>query len=198
MRHLAHIVLCGLVLTANTACQNSERRLPVIGGADHAVPAFTLIDQSGNESGSNKLQEAVFVADFIFTRCPSICPKMTATMKQIQQAFADEPEVKLVSFTVDPKHDSASVLALYMEHFGANPDVWTMYTGEKKDLYNLARSGFLVTAVEGDGGPTDFIHSDKLVLVDKQSRIRGQYNGTKPESADQLIADIRLLLKEND
>ena len=115
-------------------------------------------------------------------------------MRRVQSEFSNHPDLKLISFTVDPERDSAEVLASYMELFEADPEMWTMYTGDKKKLYQLARSGFYITAVEGDGGDEDFVHSEKLVLVDRQKRIRGYYDGTNPQSVDVLISDIQKLL----
>lgn len=171
---------------------NSE--LPVLGPEGHQVPAFSFVNQNGDTTGSELLQGKIFVADFIFTSCPGICPKMTSEMKRVQEAYAGNENLKLISFTVDPERDSAQALATYMELYDVDPDVWTMYTGNKKKLYQLTRSGFYITAVEGDGGPEDFIHSEKLVLVDTEKRIRGYYDGTDPESVDQLITDIEKLI----
>lgn len=171
---------------------NSE--LPVLGPEGHQVPAFSFVNQNGDTTGSELLQGKIFVADFIFTSCPGICPKMTSEMKRVQEAYAGNENLKLISFTVDPERDSAQALATYMELYDVAPDVWTMYTGNKKKLYQLTRSGFYITAVEGDGGPEDFIHSEKLVLVDTEKRIRGYYDGTDPESVDQLITDIEKLI----
>lgn len=171
---------------------NSE--LPFLGPEGHQVPAFSFVNQNGDTTGSELLQGKIFVADFIFTSCPGICPKMTSEMKRVQEAYAGNENLKLISFTVDPERDSAQALATYMELYDVDPDVWTMYTGNKKKLYQLTRSGFYITAVEGDGGPEDFIHSEKLVLVDTEKRIRGYYDGTDPESVDQLITDIEKLI----
>lgn len=120
---------------------------------------------------------------------------MTTEMKRVQDIFSGNEKLKLISFTVDPERDSSAALTAYMERFEADPKMWMMFTGEKKELYQLARSGFYITAVEGDGGTEDFIHSERLVLVDAEKRIRGYYDGTDPASVDKLIADIQKLMK---
>jgi protein SCO1/2 len=176
------------------SCKTGNNDLPFLGPENHVVPDFQFINQNGDTSGSELLEEKIFVADFFFTRCMGICPKMTSEMKRVQEAYSGNENLKLVSFTVDPERDSSEVLSGYMEQYGADPGMWTMYTGDKKELYQLARSGFFITAVEGDGGEEDFIHSEKLVLVDAQKKIRGYYDGTNPESVDQLIVDIGKLL----
>jgi len=177
-------------------CKTRNSDLPILGPENHAVPSFRFINQNGDTTGSELLKDKIFVADFFFTRCLGICPKMTSEMKRVQDVFAGNENLKLVSFTVDPERDSAEVLAGYMEQYGADTAMWTMYTGDKKELYELARSGFYITAVEGDGGEEDFIHSEKLALVDAEKRIRGYYDGTNPQSVDQLIGDIGKLLNK--
>lgn len=111
---------------------NSE--LPVLGPEGHQVPAFSFVNQNGDTTGSELLQGKIFVADFIFTSCPGICPKMTSEMKRVQEAYAGNENLKLISFTVDPERDSAQALATYMELYDVAPDVWTMYTGNKKSF----------------------------------------------------------------
>ena len=169
--------------------------IPVLGPENHTVPDFTFINQNGTQSGSEELYGKIVVADFFFTRCAGICPKMTSQLKRVQDEFSGNEKLKLVSFTVDPERDSAEVLSDYMDAYGADPQMWTMYTGDKKELYSLARKGFFITAVEGDGGSEDFIHSEKLVLLDEQRRIRGYYDGTDSTSVDKLMKDIHVLIK---
>ena len=171
--------------------------LPYLGPEDHVVPDFSFIDQKGNEVHREDYKGKIFVADFFFTRCPSICLKMTSELKRVQDKYSDNPELKLISFTVDPERDDPKSLANYASQFGADYDQWKMVTGDKKELYKLARNGFFITAVEGDGGEEDFIHSEKLALIDREGKIRGYYDGTKPESVDELMKHIKVLLKKN-
>jgi len=160
------------------------------------VPEFSLIDHHGQEINLEKLKGSVFVADFFFTSCAGICPRMTEQMTRVQEAFKDEQRVKLVSFTVDPERDSVWVLSEYAKGWGAIDGKWFFITGEKKKIYELARKGFKLPVEEDDGGPNDFIHSDRFVLVDSKGRIRGYYSGTDPEDVDKLIRDVKLVLRE--
>ena len=194
--HLVNLLITFLICLFAMSCRFGNDRLPVYGPENHAIPPFRFINQHGDTTGSELLEGKFFVADFFFTHCKGICPKMTSEMKRVQDAFSGNENLKLISFTVDPERDSPEALADYMELFNADPAMWTMYTGDKAELYHLARKGFFITAVEGDGGEEDFIHSEKLVLVDAENRIRGYYDGTNPESVEQLIADIGKLMKK--
>ncbi len=159
------------------------------------IPEFNLIEHHGGEISLERLKGNVWVADFFFTSCAGICPRMTEQMTRVQEAFRNDPRVKLVSFTVDPERDSVWVLSEYAKGWGAVNGKWFFVTGEKKKIYELARLGFKLPVDDGDGGPEDFIHSDKFVLVDAKGRIRGYYSGTDHEEVDKLIRDIKLILK---
>ncbi|RYG29073.1 MAG: SCO family protein, partial [Chitinophagaceae bacterium] len=137
----------------------------------------------------------IVVVDFFFTHCAAICPRMTAGVKQVQQAFSKD-ELHIASISVDPERDSVGRLRWYQEKFSIDPANWELLTGDKKEIYKMARNSFMVVATDGDGGPADFIHSEKLVLVDKQKRIRGYYNGTDEKEVRALIADIQKLKNE--
>jgi protein SCO1/2 len=160
------------------------------------VPEFQLTSHQGNPIRRSDLNGAVWVADFFFTSCAGPCPKMTEQMQRAQKAFAQEPDVKLVSFTVDPETDTAEILAEYAKGWDAIAGKWFFVTGEKKALYALARRGFKVTAQPGDGGPHDFIHSTRFILVDRKGNIRGYYDGTEKASVNRLMKHIRLLMSE--
>ena len=120
---------------------------------------------------------------------------MTSNLKRVQQAFG-EGEILINSFSVDPQRDSAVQLKKYAEKFKINSANWQLLTGDKKDIYKLARNSVMIVATDGDGGPDDFIHSEKLVLIDKQKKIRGYYDGTSKKETDQLIYDIKKLIHE--
>jgi len=160
----------------------------------HTIAAFELINQDSINKGINDWKEKIVVADFFFTHCPVICPKMTANLKRVQQSFSDD--ILINSFSVDPQRDSAVQLKKYAEKFTINSVNWQLLTGDKKDIYKLARNSFMIVATDGDGGPDDFIHSEKLVLIDRQKRIRGYYDGTSEKETDQLIYDIKKLKNE--
>ena len=193
-------------LLAYTGYHMMERRfmrLPVFGREEivdgrkvaHKIEDFILIDQNGNEYNSEEWKNRVVVADFFFTSCGTICPKMTASLKKVQEAF-DGDEVLINSFTVDPERDNPERLSWYASRFNIRGENWKLLTGEKRDIYRMARNSFMVVATDGDGGPDDFIHSEKLVLIDKQGRIRGNYDGTENSDVKKLVADIKKLNNE--
>lgn len=159
----------------------------------HTIPDFEFVNQYGKKISKKDFKEKIFVADFIFTTCQGICPKMSDQMTRVQEKVKDMEDVLLLSHTVDPEHDSVPVLFDYAGKVGAKEGKWHLVTGDKKELYDIARKGYLVTAMEGDGGPDDFIHSEKFLLVDKQGRIRGFYDGTDPKEVKRLLDEIKVL-----
>ncbi len=170
----------------------------------HSIPDFKLINQDGKTITGKDLDGKIYVADYFFTTCKSICPKMTTELLRVQEKFAyTNGLVHILSHTVDPEHDFVPVLKTYSEMVHADTKKWDFVTGDKKQLYDLARNGYLVNAMEGDGGKDDFIHSELLVLVDKEKHIRGIYDGTNIKSVNDLLDDIKVLIaeyyiKEND
>ena len=176
--------------------QKNFLQLPVYGEEGHVVGSFQMKDQAGQAVTEKDWKDKIVVVDFFFTHCPTICPKMTKNLKRIQQTFINEPQLLIQSFTVDPERDSVGQLADYARQFEVHGDQWRLLTGDKKEIYRLARKSFLVVATDGDGGPNDFIHSEKLVLIDSRQRIRGFYNGTSETETRQLIKDINQLKKE--
>lgn len=170
--------------------------LPLLG----TLPDFEFPTHLGEPISARQLRGSVWVAMFFFTSCASICPIMNRNMTKVQAAFDDQPEVKILAFTVDPQHDTVPILRAYSENWGAKPHKWYYVTGSKKALYRLAREGFKLAVEEAPpvepGGPNDFIHSDRFVLVDRLGRIRGYYNGTDEAEVQKLITDLRRLLKE--
>ncbi len=159
----------------------------------YAVPDFALIDQDRNPVTQKQLRGYIYVADFFFTRCGSICPKMTSQLTRVQEEFMKDTIVRIVSFTVDPKHDTSEVLKAYAAEYGAKEGKWRFVTGPKDSIYALAQKGYYITAMEDTAHPVDFVHSDKLVLVDKNGWIRGYYNGTDQKEVDKLITEIKVL-----
>ncbi len=158
-----------------------------------AVDATDFVRHDGQPMRLEACRGKIMVINFMFTRCATICPQMTRQMMKVQHAFAKDPQVQLCSFTVDPQHDTPKALQLYATRWGLDTAQWTLVTGEKKSLYRLARNGFKLVAA--DSGPADFIHSEKMVLLDSQMRIRGYYDATRTSSVEQLIRDIRRLKK---
>lgn len=163
---------------------------------EHHILDFNLTDQLGGTLTLADLEGRILVADFFFTTCPTICPKMSMEMARVQETFRNEPRLMLLSHSVTPEMDSVPVLAEYAERHGADPDRWRFLTGERKQIYALARRSYFACLDEGDGGPQDFVHTENFVLVDPQHRIRGFYDGTNTKDVDRLIGDVRKLLKE--
>ncbi|MDB5208282.1 MAG: hypothetical protein JWR72_3357 [Flavisolibacter sp.] len=175
--------------------ENTYTALPVMGGESHKIAGFNLLNQHGGTTSLKEWHNKIVVADFFFTHCPVVCPKMTRSLKNVQGLYAGDKELLLTSFSVDPERDSVGQLKEYAARMAIR-DNWLLLTGSKKEIYKLARNSFLITATDGDGGPQDFIHSELLVLIDKQKRIRGYYNGTLPSEVDNLVRDISRLKKE--
>ena len=165
---------------------------------EHHILDFTLMDQKGALVSLADVKDRIVVADFFFTTCPTICPKMTKQMVRVQEAFADEDRLMLLSHSVTPEMDSVPVLAAYAELHGANYAQWRFLTGDRKQIYDLARKSYFAVLDEGDGGPDDFVHTENFVLVDPQRRLRGFYDGTSTTDVDRLIGDIRKLIEEQE
>lgn len=174
--------------------ESTYQRLPILGPEGHVITSFNLENQYGSNTTLDHLNGKIVVAHYFFTHCPSICPKMIYNLKRVQ-AYAGINNLQINSFSVDPERDSVSQLQTYASKFDIKGN-WNLLTGNKRQLYALARKSFLVVATDGDGGPDDFIHSDKLVLIDTQKRIRGFYDGTDEASVNEMIKDIKKLSKE--
>lgn len=160
---------------------------------DHTIANFTLVNQNGDTVTDKITENKIYVADFFFTTCKSICPKMSNSMAILQKEFLTDSSVILLSHSVTPEIDSVPVLAEYAKRFGVDSKKWQLLTGDKKQIYKLARKSYFVVLDEGDGGVQDFIHTENFVLVDKEKRIRGFYDGTSPTEIDRLIGDIQIL-----
>ena len=164
----------------------------------HKIANFSLTNQNGNRISQRDYQGKIYVADFFFTTCPSICPIMTNNMVYIQSKIMDDPEVKLLSFSVTPEIDSVPQLKKYALEKGVNDKKWNLLTGDKKEIYTLARKSYFVVKEDGDGGPHDMIHTENFVLVDPEKRIRGYYDGTDKTAMENLLADLKTLKEEYD
>ncbi len=162
----------------------------------HKISDFNLINQNGEIVTQENYKDKIYVADFFFTTCQTICPIMTDHMKEIQERLIDDNDVLLLSHSVTPKIDSVARLKKYARAKGVNDAKWNLVTGDKKQIYDLARKSYLAAKSDGDGGPYDMVHTENFVLVDKKKRIRGFYDGTNPEDIDRLITDIAILKRE--
>jgi len=159
----------------------------------HRIADFSLINQNGDTITQESYRDKIYVADFFFTTCPTICPIMTANLVEVQAALVNDPEVLLLSHSVTPEIDTVAQLKKYAIEKGVNDAKWNLVTGDKKQIYELARKSYLAVQEDGDGGPFDMIHTENFILVDKQRRIRGFYDGTKEEEMDRLLSDIEIL-----
>ncbi len=163
----------------------------------HTVGGFSLLSSDSTLITESVVDGKFSVVDFFFTSCTTICPRMTGQFMRIQDKFRDNNDVVLLSFTVDPEHDTPSILKQYSVKQKAIDNKWYFITGEKKVIYDLARNSYFATTLEGDGGPNDFVHSEKLVLVDKKKQIRGFYDGTDPYETKKLLEDLDILILED-
>ena len=165
---------------------------------DHTIGAFKLTDQEGNTVTEQNFKDKIYVADFFFTRCGTICPIMTNHMAKLQEEFLSNDNVKFLSHSVTPVMDSVPVLKTYAENHGAIPEKWHITTGDKKMIYNLARKNYFAVLDEGNGDENDFIHTEQFVLIDKERRIRGFYDGTEKKDMNKIKKDLIMLKREYD
>jgi protein SCO1/2 len=159
----------------------------------HSISNFSLTNQNGELINQEFYQNKIYIADFFFTTCPDICPKMTENMGYLQNELKNQTDVLLVSFSVTPNIDSVNVLRAYADLKGVDDSKWNLFTGSKKDIYELARKSFLVAKNDGDGGKYDMIHTENFVLIDKENRIRGFYDGTNEVEMNKLLKDVKIL-----
>lgn len=163
----------------------------------HRIADFSLINQNGEIITQNTYKDKIYVADFFFTTCQTICPIMTDHMYQIQKEIINDDEVMLLSHSVTPRIDSVAQLKKYAKEKGVIDRKWNLTTGDKKHIYELARKSYLAVKTQGNGDMYDMIHTENFMLIDKKRQIRGFYNGTKPEDIEKLLKDIKTLKEES-
>ena len=159
----------------------------------HTVGDFSLTNQNGKIITQEDYKDKIYIADFFFTTCPTICPIMTKNLADIQKEIIGDDDVLLLSHSVTPEIDSVAQLKKYAIEKGVDDSKWNLLTGDKKQIYDLARKSYLAVKTDGDGGPFDMIHTENFILVDKQKRIRGFYDGTNKEDIKQLLTDLEIL-----
>lgn len=159
----------------------------------HTIADFSLTNQNGETVTQADYEDKIYVADFFFTTCPTICPIMTKNMAGLQEKIKDDPEVLLLSHSVTPQIDSVPQLKKYALEKGVIDAKWNLVTGDKKHIYELARKSYLAAKTDGDGGPFDMIHTENFILVDKEKRIRGFYDGTQKTDMEKLLEDLNIL-----
>ena len=205
-------ILSGALLAVFAACTSptaeTTNELPILGRkyydeaaqdtVYHTVGDFSFVNQDSALVTPATLDGKIYVADFFFTSCPTICPIMKKEMLRVYDEFKDNPEVVIVSHTIDPEYDTVALLHDYAERLGVESPSWQFVTGEKDSIFNVALKSYMVTAAEEEQAPGGRIHSGAFILVDKQRRIRGMYDGTVTEQVDVLINDIHRLLRKDE
>ncbi len=172
----------------------TKNKLPVLGEPGHIAGSFSFVNQDGKQINEKSVENKVTLVEYFFTSCPSICPIMNENLKEIYKKFKQDTGFMILSHTVDPERDSVSVLKKYAQRFDAGTPGWEFLTGDKDALYKTASQDYLLAAV--DSGSSNFIHTQYVVLLDRQRRIRGFYDATNKESISKLESDIKTLLKE--
>ncbi|WP_366185972.1 SCO family protein [Flavobacterium ovatum] len=164
----------------------------------HTIADFSFINQNGDTITQKDYEGKIYVADFFFTTCGSICPKMSRNLFEVQTAILNNPKVKLLSHTVFPETDSVPVLKKYAIKYGVKDNKWNLVTGDKKDIYTMARKSYLAVKMGKPSELLDMVHTENFVLVDEKRRIRGFYDGTKEEDIQRLIQDINFLSQQEE
>ncbi|WDF53510.1 SCO family protein [Mucilaginibacter sp. KACC 22063] len=204
MKKIFYGLMAVLALSACKFNDTAKQKLPILGNREavtkvvngksvtdtvyQTIPKFAFIDQYGDSVTNKSLDGNIYVADFFFASCPNICPVMHRNMIKVYNTFKDLGDFKIVSYTIDPKHDSVAVLKQYAQKLGVNDKRWLFLQGKKEETYKLAK-GYMVEARES-------VHDGYFILVDKQKRIRGSYLGTDEKEVDKMIADIKVLQAE--
>ncbi|WP_109695282.1 SCO family protein [Chitinophaga deserti] len=192
---IGFMAYAGLLIKESTGKFLGGEKLPVLGPPGHTVQGFNFTDQDSNRVTQDNVKGKIYVAEYFFTTCTNICPVMNKNMEKIYAKYKDKPNFMILSHTSDPDYDSIPVLKAYAEKHGADPKNWHFLTGDKLQLYKLARESYLVD----DGkftGEDDFVHTQWFALVDGEGQIRGLYEGTKAKDIDKLITDIDRLMQE--
>jgi protein SCO1/2 len=196
-----------------SACKfNNTKTLPIYGNRQaetkvvngqtvtdtvyQTIPPFKFVNQYGDSISEKNLDGKIYVADFFFTSCPSICPVMQRNMLNVYNAFKGGGDVKILSYTIDPKYDSVPILKKYADKLGVAGNTWWFLQGKKDDTYRIAEKNYLVAVSKDSTVAGGYVHQGYFVLIDKEKRVRGSYDGTNQEQVAQLIADIKTLQTE--
>ena len=194
-----------LPLCILSSCIKGEKPLPIFGERDiengdtiyHTIADFKFVDQDSSEVTNDTFKDKIYVADFFFTSCRTICPKMKTQMLRVYETVEKDPEVLLLSHTIDPEYDTVGLLKDFAERLGVQSNKWHFVTGDKEQIYEIAQTSYFATALEDKSEPDGFIHSGAFLLIDKHQRIRGKYDGTVEEDVNRLLKDIEKLKKED-
>lgn len=194
------------ILIFTCSCKISKQKLPYFdsydfspkwNSVDHKIPKFQLINQNGDTITNNDYTGKIYIADFFFTTCPGICPKLTKHMKILEDLYSNNDQIKFLSYTVMPWHDSVSVLNEYGKRYDIKSEKWNLVTGEKEEIYRVARDGYFAdNSFKAQESVNEFIHTENFYLIDKRGKIRGVYNGTLEIEIERLKRHIITLEKE--
>ncbi|MCU0400410.1 MAG: SCO family protein [Algoriphagus sp.] len=203
-------LLLGLLLSSTVACKTSTENeatnpeLPILGEryvgdnqdtVYHTIAEFSFVNQVGDTIRNADVAGKVYVADFFFTTCPTICPVMKKEMLRVHEKFNSNSNFKILSHSIDPTHDTQEVLKDYAEKLGiTDATTWNFLTGDQEKIFEIGQTSYLTTAMADQMEPGGFLHSGAFLLIDQQGRIRGVYDGTKSEQVDRLINDIPKIL----
>jgi protein SCO1/2 len=206
------LVFLSAVIISISACNNGNKKLPILGEREpfekiingktvvdtiyKTIPDFNFMNQDSVMISNQTLQKSIYVADFFFTSCPSICPIMSKNMLDIYNKYKGNEEVKFLSHTIDPKHDTIPVLKKYATKLGVDGKQWNFVYGDKESVYKIAKEGYMNFAAEDIKAPGGITHSGYFLLIDKEKRVRGAYDGTQEIQVKQLMEDMDVLLNE--
>ncbi|RZK41965.1 MAG: SCO family protein [Pedobacter sp.] len=212
MKNFISLFLCFCLTITFLGCE-SDKKLPIYGqreakvttSADgstkvdtvyQTIPQFSFLSQDSIPLTQDAFKDKIYIADFFFTSCSTICPVMHRNLKEVYDQYLDNPEVMYLSHTIDFKYDKPSVLKSYAKKLGVDDKKWQFVWGPKDDIYKLAQESYLTVVEEDDSSPDGYIHQGWLVLIDKEKRMRGAYDGTDKEQVEKLKKDVTTLLNE--
>lgn len=194
------------------SCGESDKKLPILGERDavkktvdgkevvdtvyNSIPPFAFVSQNGDTITEKAVENKIYVTDFFFTTCPTICPVMKRQMLKVYNEVKGNPEVMILSHSIDPQHDTPKVLSEYAKDLGISGNQWLFLTGDKERIYEIGQKNYMSTAKEDTTVQGGYIHSGAFILVDKEKHVRGMYDGTTDEGTQKLLRDIKILLAE--
>lgn len=204
LKRITGILLLVASIIVVSCIQKKEVPLPIFGEREvvngdtvyHSIRNFSFVDQDSVEVTNETFQDKIYVADFFFTSCRTICPIMKTQMLRVYDSTLNDPDVLLLSHSIDPEYDTVALLRDFAERLGVKSSKWHFVTGVNDSIYSIAQTSYFATAMEDKSEPDGFIHSGAFLLVDKQKRLRGKYDGTKEDDVNRLLADIERLKKE--
>lgn len=200
------LLIIAATISFLTACKQREAALPIFGerefdGKDtvfHTIAPFSFVDQDSSVVNNNTFKDKIYVADFFFTTCRTICPIMKTQLKRVYDATANDKDLLILSHSIDPEYDTVGLLHNYAKMLDVTSDRWHFVTGVKDSIYKIAQTSYFVTAREDGLEPDGFIHSGAFLLIDKHQRIRGKYDGTREADVDRMLKDIEKLRNEGE